>query len=261
MSVRLGRCAGAVISGERSHGGSGPPQKRQVFHTRVAGLCTQVERIVDLFVIWLFKRNAHLLSSQLFRPFSLSLVGAVTLVACASAFAADFTDVTLSTGVQLKDRFSEITANRDVQAASQFFDKLKLHPDFEGLVDVNFREANTPNKFSLFFIPFSGETPSPITNLILSAQGPRGGRVFLAAITAEKGEKPQVKYERMVVDRKVEPDAGQFRKFLACSVGACAIPAFGCLTGAPAWLPCFCAWCAGGIVACDLNALLFSSGS
>jgi hypothetical protein len=98
------------------------------------------------------------------------------------ALAADVEDVTLRTGIQLKERFSQFSAEQNGGAAVGYFAAQKLYADFDGLVEFKFRSRKTQANYSLFFVPFAGGSSANLKHLALSADGPRVNRVLLGSV-------------------------------------------------------------------------------
>jgi hypothetical protein len=69
--------------------------------------------------------------------------------AATTVIAADITDVTVSTGPQLKKRLDEASAQENVGAAMRFFADRKLEPDTRNLSDIRFRADG--ETYDMFF--------------------------------------------------------------------------------------------------------------
>jgi hypothetical protein len=181
------------------------------------------------------------------------LIGAVFLLSTPT-LAAEFSDVTVRTGSQLKDRFSKAFENPNVRAAIGYFaeDGLKVDPD--GLVDMSFRVDNAPDFDSLFFVPFYERT-SEFRHVVVLAQTPKSSRVFLGTLSGDP-KQPEVKEEKVALDGKIQPGQGQLKSFFKCAIVSCASAGAGCLVGGAAWLPCFCLWCGGATIGCGAVELL-----
>jgi hypothetical protein len=148
-------------------------------------------------------------------------------------------------------------ANPNVKAAVGYFAERKLFPDSHGFTEIKFRVDNSPDFSSLFFIPFEGPNANAeLKHLALLAETPKNSRVLLGEISAE-ATPPEVREEKIVVEGKIEPGKGQLKSWLKCSAVGCVPAGLGCFTGGAAWLPCFCLWCGGAVVACGLNEILF----
>ncbi len=236
---------GAGVRDARSYGSFGDecPQKPRYGQARAAESCAQVEHVAHLSFIRAGMRGICSLSSQVVaacrrrsikHQLVASLVGALTLIAlCRAVPAADvIADVTLRSGVQLKDRLAKV--DRNTVVAQQYFDDLKLRLDFNGLTEITFRVVDAKGYYSLFFMPFTEPTPKEgQQHLVLEAEGPKGTRTFLGTISATAKEAPEVTDEKIVVGGKVEPGHGQLKTFLKCSVAGCVPAGLGCLTGGP----------------------------
>jgi hypothetical protein len=173
----------------------------------------------------------------------------------------EFTDVTLKTGSQLKDRLDQLFKDRDVTAAGRYFEERKLLPQADGLAEITFRTVITKETYDLFFIPFAEPRPRlpDVTHLAVSAAGPKGSRVVLGTIAAE-GKEPVVKDENVVVEGKVQPaQPGQafLKNWLKCAALGC-LQAGACFAGGPAGALCFCLGCGvGSLAGCAIFEYLF----
>jgi hypothetical protein len=208
---------------------------------------------------------------QFFRWSVIGIVSTVVIGApCRQAAAADFTDVTISTGVQLKERYFEIAKNQNVSGAFQFFNLIassaplpkpsQISPRFEDLSEVKFRIAGTPDRFDLFFIPVDISPPQKdvpanmFKPVIVFAEGPHGNKAFVGSIMQQNNRPPEVINEATISGGKPQA-SDQLRKFILCSTGQCLPAGLGCLRGGPLWAECFCLWCGGGMMGCALNLL------
>lgn len=184
----------------------------------------------------------------------LGLVSGVAFIAFASASisAAEFTDITLRSGVQLKADLANSLQDKDVGAAVRFFTDQKLYPEEQGLTKFEFRSVDSFDRYSLFFIPIS--SAKDYQNLVLSAQGPKNHKVLLGTI--EKGKDgPVVTKERQVVNGEVQVSKNDLLKRIAkCIFTGCAGSA-GCVLSGPAWFPCLCLSCGTVIAACGITEI------
>jgi hypothetical protein len=225
-------------------------------------LSAQVENVAYLFRLWSRVRSACSLPAQAVATFKsrLAIFVFVALIlnsGVLQAAATEISDVTLRSGIQLKDRVAQAFGNADFRAAHQYFSEKDLSFNFEGIVEVRFRADHKPEFYDLLLVPFS--QPKENTNvrhLVVLAETAKHSRVLLGTISTEAST-PEVKEENVVVDGKVQPGRGNMKNFFKCSGTGCAPAGLGCLYGGPEWLPCFCLWCGGSVVACGLTELFF----
>jgi hypothetical protein len=171
------------------------------------------------------------------------------------AFAAEPTNVSITTGPQLKQRFEEAVNQQDTATAVRYFADRKYSPDIDHLAEVSFQIEK--DNFDLFFIPFDQSAPDATAEtvpLVLASRGPKGGKVLLGTISTKT--KPEVKEENVVQEGKIAPGQGQLKRLVGCTVIGC-LAAAGCVVGGPAAIPCFCLTCGGTIIGCGLNELFF----
>jgi hypothetical protein len=175
----------------------------------------------------------------------------------ATASAAEISDITLRSGSQLKDRIGQAYSNPNFKAAVEYFGERQLRIDYDTLVEVKFRADRKPEIYDLLLVPFSEANRNPAEkHLVLLAETPKNSKVLLGTISTE-AKPPEVREEHVVIDGKVQAGQGSLKNFLKCSGGGCAPAGLGCLYGGPEWLPCFCLWCGGSLVACGLEELFF----
>lgn len=221
------------------------------------GGSTQVERASCVLRLrdrmWSFRRSP----AQVVAP---SLVGGliaalVVLLTLTPTRAADFSDVTLRTGSQLKDRLLDtLEKDQNMKAAVAFFADDKLKVDTNGLVEITFRVDKAPDLDKMLFVPFDDKSDGP-KHVVVLAQSPKNSRVMLATLSGDP-KLPEVKDEKVAIDGKIQPGQGQLKSFFKCAFVSCVGAGAGCLYGGPAWLPCFCLWCGGSAVGCAIIELL-----
>jgi hypothetical protein len=207
------------------------------------------------------------------------IVGAISATAPRDATGADIVDVTLRTGGQVKDHFSAATSDRNFRIALDYFEKNNLRPELDGLVEIKFRQSYEIGFYNLLLAPFrpnlptfkDSDTDQKEKYLIVYAERPqeRAGspgrpgiadtpdlqpKVLLGTISTET-KPPEVKQENIVADGKLQAGKGHLKSWFRCSAIGCVPAGLGCLYGGPNWLPCFCLWCGGSVVACGINEL------
>jgi hypothetical protein len=164
--IALRSVSGAVsVLDARSYGSSGnrSQQKRRDGQERTGGdPCAQVDAVTVLSHIWAGIRSIRSLFSEVvvfpepFTQFQVAgaLLAAITVIVPSNPIrAADVADITLRSGPQLKERLSQVMADRNGKAALDYFGNTKLYPEWDGLTEVRFRVLNTRDHFSMFFIP------------------------------------------------------------------------------------------------------------
>jgi hypothetical protein len=204
--------------------------------------------------IWRFgRRSTQVVTSSRRLRSAASLIGVIFLLWTPTR-ATEFSDVTLRTGSQLKDRFARALENPNMRAALGYFAENGLKVDPDGLVDMSFRVDKAPDFDTLLFIPFYERT-GEFRHVLVLAQTPKSSRVFLGTLSGDP-KQPDVKEERVVVDGKIQPGQGQLKSFFKCAIVGCASAGPGCLVGGAAWLPCFCLWCGGAAIGCGAVELL-----
>jgi hypothetical protein len=251
------RSAGnANAFGARSHDSSGNASHQQrPGQTQAAAFLTQMGLLALLRRLWISIWNARSLSYQIIGLTSLLIL---LLVAIPRSYADEYSDITLRSGVQLKDQFVILTKeNPNVRAALQYYAKEKFFPNAAEFTEYGFRSVKTKEYYRLFFIPVIAVAPQDNKKrFILSARGPKAENVFVATVSKEEKEPPVITDEKQVIDQKVEPGKGLLKRVFKCSVTGCA-GAAGCILSGPGWLPCFCLSCGTVIAACSITELFF----
>ena len=129
----------------------------------------------------------------------------------------------------------------------------------DAVVDARFRRVSTKEVFTVSFLSFAEQQPTPGSSLhpiVIASRGPKTSRVSVGTIATE-GRELAVREDDAVVDGKIVQGQGRLKNFVKCSLPSCASAALGCRVAGPGWLPCFCAWCGAGAVVCGaLEALL-----
>jgi hypothetical protein len=229
-------------------------------HPRTKRSQAKMVKTARLSSLWISTRNLGPLSAQVIARVRLPVLVIIALIlgyGGLKAGATEISDVSLRSGIQLKDRVGQAFKNANFGAAYQYFSEKDLSLNFEGIVEVRFRADHKPEFYDLLLVPFiQPNRDAGTTYLVVLAETPKSSRVLLGTISIE-AKTIEVKEESIVVDGKIQPGQGTLKNFLKCSAGGCATAGLGCLYGGPDWLPCFCLWCGGSLVACGLTELFF----
>lgn len=259
---------GTGARGARSYGGRGTGEKSSGSRSWAGKPSPQMEAVGFLPRIRACLRRADSFFAQVVPLFVLILL----FVPITPARSAQFSDVTLKTGVQLNDELTDILKNRDVDLLVKRFISDQFVVSHRELTKLDFIADNPQGKYTLFFIPFRRRPPPPprarphrqeyyadardgAVGLVVYAQGPKGAKVFSGDVLATTERPTNVVGEMEVVDGKVREGHGSLKNFFKCAAAGCAPAAAGCILGGPEWLPCFCLWCGGSVASCGLLEL------
>jgi hypothetical protein len=262
---------GATANYARSHGNPSNECScgNQASQTKLANLHAQVERLADVYFVRVGVCGIRALCTQIAndgrhlcgRLVALSILG-FALVGSSANAAERLTDITLRTGIQLKEQIGQLSKKYpDIDVGLKYFADQKLSPESEGLTELDFRAGKKPEYYSLLFIPVSEESPTAQAgqpnnlHLELSAISPKGARVLLGTVSSD-GKQVEVRDEKQVVAGKVEPSKDYLKRFFKCTAEGC-IGAAGCLVSGPAAIPCFCLSCGAVIGGCSLFEYFF----
>jgi hypothetical protein len=219
--------------------------------------------LADPFVlpfVWHRRRHdcrhayALLLARRAFGRLVLPLFVSVAMLGAsgASARSTEITDVSIRSGVQLKERFFKLQGDLNFKIALSYFADRKLYPNEDGLAEVAFHIKGESGNYSALFVPMAQPSDQP-KNLILTAEGPHGINVVLGTVTVDPKDKSvQVLNEQIVVQGTVKVGDGMLKNIMTCTLGNCMPAGFGCLYGGELWTPCFCLWCGGGFIGCAI---------
>lgn len=246
---------------------SEPPQRKRISETKPP---PEVGHVVDVYLIRTGIRGFCSLLAQIVlgtqRPCARLLVFsffALAIVGSNANGADGVTDVTLHTGVQLKEQIDLLPKKYpEVGVGFKYFADQKLYPNPQGLAELNFRAENKPELYTLFFIPMSGETPAAQAgqpsdvNIELAALDAKGIRVVLGTVSSDGKQFREVKNDRQVLPTGKVESSDYLKRFFKCTAEGC-VGAAGCLFSGPAAIPCFCLSCGAVAGGCSLLEYFF----